>query len=199
MNALLNNVEYKTSAYLFAGVGGATAGAMRSQVEYGGKLYKFKVICAIDSDPVACRNHDLITGEETSVCMDLFERWQYTAWHGHEPPEDWQEVTAWDIWQAFKEQVPFFLFLSPPCKGLSGLLPAGKAASDKYQALNYLTVHGLELTLRACLEYGGSVPAVIQLENVPRITSREAPTFQDQEAAQETRIRGKHPGGSQPW
>ncbi|MGF6357122.1 site-specific DNA-cytosine methylase [Paenibacillus sp. 4624] len=172
MNALLNNVEYKTSAYLFAGVGGATAGAMRSQVEYGGKLYKFKVLCAIDSDPVACRNHDLITGEETSVCMDLFERWQYEAWHGEEPPEDWQEATAWDIWQAFKEQVPFFLFLSPPCKGLSGLLPAGKAASDKYQALNYLTVHGLELTLRACLEYGGSVPAIIQLENVPRITSR---------------------------
>ncbi|WP_308722472.1 DNA cytosine methyltransferase [Paenibacillus polysaccharolyticus] len=172
MNALLNNVEYKTSAFLFAGVGGATAGAMRSQVEYGGKLYKFKVLCAIDSDPVACRNHDLITGEDTSVCMDLFERWQYEAWHGHEPPEDWREVTAWDIWQAFKEQVPFFLFLSPPCKGLSGLLPAGKAASDKYQALNYLTVHGLELTLRACLEYGGSVPAVIQLENVPRITSR---------------------------
>ncbi|MBU5356116.1 DNA cytosine methyltransferase [Paenibacillus barcinonensis] len=172
MEALKDNVEYKTSAFLFAGVGGATAGAMRSQVEYGGKLYKFKVLCAIDSDPVACRNHDLITGEETAVCMDLFERWQYTAWHGHEPPEDWQEATAWDIWQAFKEQVPFFLFLSPPCKGLSGLLPAGKAASDKYQALNYLTVHGLELTLRACLEYGGSVPAVIQLENVPRITSR---------------------------
>lgn len=172
MEAFKDNVEYKTSAFLFAGVGGATAGAMRSQVEYGGKLYKFKVLCAIDSDPVACRNHDLITGEETAVCMDLFERWQYTAWHGHQPPEDWQEATAWDIWQAFKEQVPFFLFLSPPCKGLSGLLPAGKAASDKYQALNYLTVHGLELTLRACLEYGGSVPAVIQLENVPRITSR---------------------------
>lgn len=175
MGALLNNVEYKTSAFLFAGVGGATAGAMRSKVEYGGKLYKFKVLCAIDSDPVACRNHDLITGEETSVCMDLFERWQYEAWHGHEPPEDWQEITAWDVWQAFKEQVPFFLFLSPPCKGLSGLLPASKAASDKYQALNYLTVHGLELTLRACLEYGGSVPAVIQLENVPRITSRGKP------------------------
>lgn len=169
---LSENIEYKTSAFLFAGVGGATAGAMRSQLEYGGKLYKFKVLCAIDSDPVACRNHDLITGERTSVCMDLFTRWQYEAWHGHEPPKDWQEVTTWDIWQAFKEQVPFFLFLSPPCKGLSGLLPAGKASSEKYQALNYLTVHGLELTLRACLEYGGGVPAVIQLENVPRITSR---------------------------
>lgn len=166
------NIEYKTSAFLFAGVGGATAGAMRSAAEYAGRVYKFKVLCAIDSDPIACRNHDLITGENTSVCMDLFTRWQYEAWHGQKPPKDWKEVTAWDIWQAFKEQVPFFLFLSPPCKGLSGLLPGDKAASEKYQALNYLTVHGLELSLQACLEYGGSVPAIIQLENVPRITTR---------------------------
>lgn len=172
---VLENIEYKTSAFLFAGIGGATAGAMRSQVEYGGKVYKFKVLCAIDSDPVACRNHDLITGEQTAVQMDLFKRWQYVAWHGHEPPPEWQEVTPWDIWQAFKQQVPFFLFLSPPCKGLSGLLPQGKADSDKYQALNYLTVHGLEITLQACLEYGGRLPAVIQLENVPRITSRGKP------------------------
>ncbi|MGG4090614.1 DNA cytosine methyltransferase [Paenibacillus lautus] len=172
---VLENIEYKTSAFLFSGVGGATAGAMRSQVEYGGKVYKFKVLCAIDSDPVACRNHDLITGEQTAVQMDLFKRWQYVAWHGHEPPPEWQEVTPWDIWQAFKQQVPFFLFLSPPCKGLSGLLPQGKADSDKYQALNYLTVHGLEITLQACLEYGGRLPAVIQLENVPRITSRGKP------------------------
>ncbi|WP_411342564.1 DNA cytosine methyltransferase [Paenibacillus sp. WLX1005] len=169
---MLNTTEYKTSAFLFAGVGGATAGAMRSQAEYAGKVYKFKVLCAIDSDPIACRNHDLITGENTSICMDLFTRWQYEAWHGQQPPKDWKEVTAWDIWQAFKEQVPFFLFLSPPCKGLSGLLPGDKAASEKYQALNYLTVHGLELSLQACLEYGGSVPAIIQLENVPRITTR---------------------------
>ncbi|MNB95458.1 C-5 cytosine-specific DNA methylase [compost metagenome] len=170
-----SNIRYKTAAFLFAGIGGATAGAMRSTVEYAGKVYKFKVLCAIDNDPVACRNHDLITGEETSVCMDLFQRWQYVAWHGKQPPEDWREATPWDIWLAFKEQVPFFLFLSPPCKGLSGLLPSDKAASDKYQALNYLTVHGLEITLQACLEYGGSIPAVIQLENVPRITSRGKP------------------------
>ncbi|WP_025697239.1 DNA cytosine methyltransferase, partial [Paenibacillus forsythiae] len=136
------------------------------------QLYKFKLLCSIDSDPVACRNHDLITGEQTAVCMDLFQRWQYEAWHGHQPPPDWREMTAWDIWQAFKEQVPFFLFSSPPCKGLSGLLPQGKAASEQYQALNYLTVHGLELALRACEEYGGAMPAVIQLENVPRISSR---------------------------
>ncbi|WP_374019032.1 DNA cytosine methyltransferase [Paenibacillus thiaminolyticus] len=107
--------------------------------------------------------------------MDLFRRWQYKAWHGHEPPEEWQEVTPWDIWLAFKQQVPFFLFLSPPCKGLSGLLPQKKSESDKYQALNFLTVSGLEMSLQACKKYGDSVPAIIQLENVPRITSRGKP------------------------
>lgn len=167
-----NNVEYKTAAVLFGGIGGASAGLIRSQVEYGGKVYRFKLLCSIDSDPVACHNHDLITGEKTGVVMDLFRRWQYEAWHGHEPPEDWREMTPWDMWQAFGQQVPFFLFTSPPCKGLSGLLPQGKANSSKYQALNYLTVSGLELALSACEEYGGTVPAIIQLENVPRITSR---------------------------
>lgn len=171
----LENIEYKTAAILFGGIGGESAGLLRSQVEYGGKVYRFRLLCSIDSDPVACRNHDLITGEKTAVVMDLFRRWQYVAWHGHEPPEDWREVTPWDIWLAFKQQVPFFLFLSPPCKGLSGLLPQKKSESDKYQALNYLTVSGLEMALQASLEYGGSLPAIIQLENVPRITSRGKP------------------------
>lgn len=170
-----DNIQYKTAAILFGGIGGESAGLLRSQVEYGGKLYRFKLLCSIDSDPIANRNHDLITGEQTAVTMDLFERWQYVAWHGHEPPADWKEVTLWDIWLAFKQQVPFFLFLSPPCKGLSGLLPQVKSASDKYQALNYLTVSGLKKSLQACVEYGDAIPAIIQLENVPRITSRGKP------------------------
>lgn len=169
---MMDNVHYKTAAVLFGGIGGESAGLLRSQVEYGGKLYRFKLLCSIDSDPIANRNHDLITGEQTAVTMDLFRRWQYEAWHSHEPPTDWREVTPYDVWQAFQEQVPFFLFLSPPCKGLSGLLPQAKSASDKYQALNYLTVSGLELALEACVTFGGTIPAVIQLENVPRITSR---------------------------
>lgn len=169
------NVQYKTAAVLFGGIGGESAGLLRSQVEYSGKVYRFKLLCSIDSDPVACKNHDLITGEKTAVVMDLFRRWQYVAWHGHEPPEDWGEVTPWEIWVAFRFQVPFFLFTSPPCKGLSGLLPNEKAKSDKYQALNFLTVSGLELALQACEEYGGSVPAIIQLENVPRINTRGKP------------------------
>ncbi|PYE49350.1 hypothetical protein HUB98_03995 [Paenibacillus barcinonensis] len=75
MNPLLNNVEYKTSAYLFAAFGGATAGAMRTKWNTAICCTSLMVLYTIDSDPTKSRNHDLITGEETSVSMDLFERW----------------------------------------------------------------------------------------------------------------------------
>ncbi|RUT48787.1 DNA cytosine methyltransferase [Paenibacillus anaericanus] len=141
-------------------------------MEYGGKVYRIKLLCSVDNDPVACLNHDNITGTKTSRVMDLFTREQYIAWHGHEPPPEWREVTAWDMWVAFGYQIPFFLFTSPPCKGLSGLLPEKSAKTIKYLSLNQLTVRGIDLSLEACLLYGGGVPAILQLENVPRIRSR---------------------------
>lgn len=166
------NVCFKSAAVLFGGIGGESVGLLRSQVEYEGKLYRFKLLCSIDYDSVACQNHDIITGSQSSRVMDLFTREQYIAWNGHEPPPEWAEVTPWDMWMAFGEEVPFFLFTSPPCKGLSGLLPEKSAKTDKYQALNELTVRGIELALQACLQYGDGLPAIIQLENVPRIQTR---------------------------
>lgn len=162
----------KTLAVLFGGIGGFSLGATRARVEYGGDIFQYDLLVSIDSDPVACANHDLIVGEHKSKVMDLFSRQQYIDFHGHEPPDDWVEVTPWDIWVAFKYQVPDVVFLSPPCKGLSGLLPEASAKSNKYQALNKLTVRGIELVLLACYLYGGKVPKIIHFENVPRITSR---------------------------
>ncbi|TCZ76083.1 DNA cytosine methyltransferase [Paenibacillus albiflavus] len=163
----------RTAAILFGGIGGFSAGLMQSKVEAYGNVYGYKILCSIDYDPVACKNHDLVTGEDTSVCMDLFSRQQYIKWHGHEPPSEWREVTPWDIWVAFDYQVPDYLFLSPPCKGFSGLLPNDKAQSEQYQALNLLTLRGLELCLEACRLYGdGELPAFIHFENVPRIRTR---------------------------
>lgn len=167
-----SGIAYKTCAILFGGIGGASAGFLKSQIEYGGKVFRLKLLCSIDSDPVACRNHDSITGENTSVVMDLFTREMYMAWHGHEPAADWREAEPWDLWVAFGYQIPFFLFTSPPCKGLSALLPKEASESAQYQALNQLTERGIDLALRACLEYGGGVPAIIGLENVPRIQTR---------------------------
>jgi len=164
-----------TAAILFGGIGGFSAGLKNSLVEANGRVYRWRILCSIDFDPVACRNHDIITGEQTAVQMDLFSRDQYRKWFGHEPPAEWQEVTPWDVWQAFGEQVPDYIFLSPPCKGFSGLLPERSARSEKYQALNLLTIRGLELCLEACRLYGdGELPAFIQFENVPRITTRGA-------------------------
>ncbi len=173
MNGLPNQIEKEvTIAVLFGGIGGFSSGAKRSRIEYGGKLFKTKLLCSIDYDPIACMNHDAITGGKESVVMDLFTRQQYKAWHGTEPPPEWREAEPWDIWKAFGCQVPFYLFTSAPCKGLSALLPEEAAESEKYQALNFLTVRGVELTLQACLDFGGKVPAFIHMENVPRILSR---------------------------
>lgn len=167
--------EVRTAAILFGGIGGFSAGLQRSLVEAYGRVYRWQILCSIDYDPVACRNHDIITGEQTAVQMDLFSRQQYIAWHGQEPPAEWREATPLDLWLAFREQVPDYIFLSPPCKGFSGLLPERSARSEKYRALNLLTIRGLELALEACVRYGdGELPAFIHFENVPRITTRGA-------------------------
>lgn len=173
MNSQINLPEQKkTLAVLFGGVGGYSTGAKRAKIEYGGKIFSTELLCSIDYDPVACLNHDKITGGNEAVVMDLFTRQQYIDWHGKEPPDEWKEAEPWDLWKAFGYQVPYHLFTSPPCKGLSALLPKKSAESKKYQALNLLTLRGIELALRACIEYGGKIPAFVHLENVPRILTR---------------------------
>lgn len=163
----------RTAAILFGGIGGFSAGLKDSTVEAYGNVHGYKILCSIDFDPVACKNHDLITGENTAVCMDLFDKDQYRKWNGCVPSDDWKEVTPWDIWLAFGCQVPDYLFLSAPCKGFSGLLPTKSAESEKYQALNLLMLRGIVLCMEACRLYGdGDLPAFIHFENVPRIRTR---------------------------
>lgn len=163
--------EY-TAAFLFGGIGGGALGFKGARAEYMGAEARFRSLCSIDSDPVVCRNYELITGGK-AVQMDLFDRQQYIDFHGvDEPPKDWQEAEPWDLWNAFGEQVPDVIFTSPPCKGFSGLLPEKSASSKKYQALNLLTIRGIDLSLSACRDYGGELPRLFLLENVPRIMTR---------------------------
>jgi site-specific DNA-cytosine methylase len=61
------------------------------------------------------------------------------------------------------------VFLSAPCKGFSGLLSEGKSKTEKYQALNRLTVRGVWLMLEA---WRNDPPEFILFENVPRIATR---------------------------
>lgn len=154
--------------YLFAGIGGGALGFQQAREEWKGVVGTVETLAGIDCDSEACADFELITGSP-AIQMDLFSRQQYIDFHGEEPPEDWQEVTPFELWQAVGGEYPDIIFTSPPCKGFSGLLSQKNSQSKKYQALNQLTVRGIELCLKAFEE---DLPALILLENVPRITSR---------------------------
>jgi site-specific DNA-cytosine methylase len=159
--------EYK-DFHLFCGSGGAALGFKEAVAEYRGMVGRFRCLGGVDVDPEACADFDMLVGVPAAH-LDLFPRADYIAFHGHEPPGDWREATPEDLRAAAGYEYPDVVFLSPPCKGFSGLLPSKRAASEKYQALNRLVVRGLKLTLEA---FADDLPAVIMLENVPRIISR---------------------------
>lgn len=156
-----------THACLFAGAGGLSLGLQRGHAREGRVSTRMRCLGGIDAWPLACESFGMITGSR-GIQMDLFARADYVAFHGREPPAGWREVTPADMLAAFGEP-PDILASSPPCKGLSGLLNAASAASAKYQALNRLVVRGLALALEA---FKNEPPALIVLENVPRIQTR---------------------------
>ncbi|HBX23995.1 MAG TPA: DNA cytosine methyltransferase [Desulfotomaculum sp.] len=160
-------MEY-TVLHLFSGIGGAALGFQEAVEEYRGMVGKFRTLCGIDVDQEACEDFRALTSAP-AVEMDLFTRADYIDFHGEYPPENWREAEPVDLLESTGGEHPDVVFLSPPCKGFSGLLPAKKAGSRKYQALNNLVTRGLELTLQA---FSDEPPSVIMLENVPRITSR---------------------------
>ena len=159
--------EYKT-AHFFCGIGGAAVGMQKSIGEYKGAVGRFRTLVGIDCDKQACEDFERITGAPAAQ-MDLFSREDYITFHGKEPPADWQEITPDDIFNAAGREYPHVVFLSPPCKGFSGLLPQKSASTPKYQALNRLTIRGIELMLRA---FELDLPGIILFENVPRIKTR---------------------------
>ncbi|MCY7780164.1 DNA cytosine methyltransferase [Bacillus haynesii] len=159
-------IKYKV-LHLFCGIGGGALGFDNAKEEYRGVKGKFETICGIDVDPEACEDFRNLTGRRIEK-MDLFNREQYIQFHGQEPPAGWKEVTPKMLRDTVHE-IPDVVFTSPPCKGFSGLLPEKSAKTQKYQALNKLTVRSIKLTLEA---FQDALPALILLENVPRIVSR---------------------------
>lgn len=137
-----------TVLHLFSGIGGAALGLQQAVEEYKGMVGRFRTLAGIDVDPEACQDFRTLTGAP-AVEMDLFSRADYIAFHGNEPSADWCEATADDLLEATGGEYPDVVFLSPPCKGFSGLLPSERAVSEKYQALNRLVVRGLALTMEA--------------------------------------------------
>ena len=159
-------------AHLFCGLGGGARGFNRAMARVGSLEASFRCLGGIDVDAAAIRDFSRMAGVP-GTCMDLFDREQYLAFHGSEPPDDWREATAADIYAAFGHENPDIVFLSAPCKGFSGLLSETKSKTAKYQALNRLTLRGVWLMLEA---YAHSAPIpLILFENVPRIATRGRP------------------------
>ncbi len=157
-----------THFHLFGGSGSGAAGFKDADPTIGAIKGEMVLLGGIDVDARACRDFKMLTGV-AQACVDMFSVDQYLAWHGHMPPEGWREATADTVREAAQWQFPNIVFLSAPCKGFSGLLPAAHASTRKYQALNELTLRGVWLMLEA---FADDLPGLIVFENVPRIATR---------------------------
>lgn len=154
--------------HLFAGLGGGARGFNAASARVGNMVGRFRCLGGIDVDPASIRDFSRLAGVPGTV-LDLFDREQYRAFHGSEPEAGWREATTADIHRAAGGERPHIVFLSAPCKGFSGLLAEGKSRTDKYQALNRLTLRGVWLMLEA---WADDPPELVLFENVPRIATR---------------------------
>jgi len=154
--------------HLFCGLGGGAKGFNEASPRVGNMVGKFRCLGGIDIDAAAIRDFGRLAGVPGTV-LDLFDRSQYVAFHGKEPPASWREATTDDIRRAAGNENPHIVFLSAPCKGFSGLLNETKSKTVKYQALNRLTLRGIWLMLEA---FADEPPELLVFENVPRIATR---------------------------
>jgi site-specific DNA-cytosine methylase len=163
----MNTVEIR-HFHAFVGLGGGARGFNKANPRVGNTQAKFRCIGGIDVDAAAIRDFNRLANASGTV-LDLFDRSQYEAFHGRTPPAGWTEATTADIHRAAGHERPHIVFLSAPCKGFSGLLSEGKSKTDKYQALNRLTLRGVWLMLEA---WKSDPVEMILFENVPRIATR---------------------------
>lgn len=134
----------------FSGSAGKTLGVLRARgAEFGGARSRFVSCGAIDIDPEACADFELLTGAKATA-GDL----------GEMGPEDLAQISS---------ECPDLFIMSPPCKGWSSCLPEATASTAKYRALNDLALHTINLMLEA---WSPELPAVLLMENVPRMLSR---------------------------
>lgn len=107
--------------HLFCGLGGGTAGFNDGEARVGNVRAMFRCVGGIDINAAAIKDFKKLVGMPGTV-LDMFDRAQYKAFHGIEPPVGWREATPEDIRRAMGNERPNIWFLSAPCKGFSGLL-----------------------------------------------------------------------------
>jgi len=162
------NVRTVLHGHMCCGVGGGADGFNRGSARVGNTVARFECVGGIDNDPGAVRDFSRRAGVAGTV-LDLFSREQYIAFHGREPPIGWRDATPADIRAAFNHRRPHIVFMSPPCKGFSGLLAETTSRGPKYQALNQLALRCVWLLLEA---YADDPVELILMENVPRMAVR---------------------------
>jgi site-specific DNA-cytosine methylase len=154
--------------HICGAIGGGAKGFNAASARVGNLVGKFRCLGSVDVDAAANRDFQRLVGVPATT-LDLFDRDQYIAFHGKEPPAGWREATPADILAAAGYEFPHIIFTSMPCKGFSGLLNETKSKTAKYQALNRLTLRGVWLALEA---FKDDPTELFIFENVPRIATR---------------------------
>lgn len=163
----MSTVEFR-DFHMFGALGGGAKGFKAARFRVGAMQGRFRCIGSVDVDMAANRDFQKLVGK-AATHLDMFDREQYIAFWGKEPPAGWREATPQDIQRAAGGERPHVVFLSAPCKGFSGLLSETKSLTGKYQALNRLTLRGVWLMLEA---WADDPPEMVLFENVPRIATR---------------------------
>jgi len=146
-----------TAFFPFGGIGSGARGFLDAQLKTMGVNAKFQSVGGIDSDLAACRDFEYLTGSP-ALCADISAMTpeQLVAFGGRKAPD--------------------VVFMSPPCKGASGLLSQAKSETEKYREMNRLALKWITLMMRA---WGDAPPRLVLLENVPRLTTRAAAMLKD--------------------
>lgn len=140
-----------TVAFPFCGLGLGARGFLESRVSLLGCEARFVPVLAIDNDPAACADYKMLTGHE-AWCADV------------------ACVKVAELRQRCPS-APDCVFMSPPCKGASGLLSEEKSRTPKYAAMNQLALVWTRLMMEA---WPDDPPKLVLLENVPRLKKRAA-------------------------
>lgn len=139
--------EY-TALFPFCGIGGGALGFKRAEVSMFGRSARFRIVGGIDFDSASCRDFENIVAAP-ALCRDIRDL----------SPSELLELCP---------EAPDVVFLSPPCKGASGLLSAKKARTRRYREMNRLALRWIELMLATW----PTPPRLVLLENVPRLKQR---------------------------
>jgi site-specific DNA-cytosine methylase len=154
--------------HMCCGLGGGAKGFNSAKPIVGNIQAEWQCIGGVDVDPAGLRDFERLSGVRGTL-MDLFNRDQYTRFHGKEPPAGWSEASAEDLRRAANNERPDAVFISSPCKGASGLLSETMSMTPKYQALNELTLRCIWLM---CEAWKNDPVPLLVFENVPRLATR---------------------------